>query len=97
MRTIAIIARFFGGVIAMGLLYNLYYLYLDGTLMARPRRFTFCGAAGAASGDAAQAATPPVRFWRLSLDEDAREALRLPDWAVVCVFLVLRAAFWPPR
>jgi hypothetical protein len=45
-RTIAIIARFFDGVTAIGLLYNLYYVYLDGRLMARPRLLTFCNDAG---------------------------------------------------
>jgi hypothetical protein len=49
-------------VIAIGLLYNLYYVYLDGRLMARPRLLTFGGAASAASGDDGQAATPPDCF-----------------------------------
>jgi hypothetical protein len=60
--TIAIISRFLARVVATRLLYNLYCLYLDGTLIARPRLFTLGGAASAASGDAARAATPPVRF-----------------------------------
>jgi hypothetical protein len=61
-RTIAIIARCFDGVIAIGLLYNLYHVYLDGRLMARPQLLTFGGAASAASGDDGQAATPPDCF-----------------------------------
>jgi hypothetical protein len=60
--TIAIIARFFDGVIAIGLLYNLYHVYLDGRLMARPRLLTFGRAAGAASGNNRRAATPPDCF-----------------------------------
>jgi hypothetical protein len=43
--------------------------------MARPRRLSLGGAAGAASGDAARAAATRTRFWGLSFDEDAREAL----------------------
>jgi hypothetical protein len=46
--------------------------------MVRPRELTMGGAASAASGDAARAATPPNRFWRLFLGKDARKALRLP-------------------
>jgi hypothetical protein len=61
-RTIAIIARSFDGVIAIGLLYNLYYVYLDERLMARPQLLTFGRAAGTASGDNGQAATPPDCF-----------------------------------
>jgi hypothetical protein len=57
----------------------MYYLYLDGTLMVRPRRFTLGGAAGAASGDAARAAATRTHFWGLSFDKDTSKALRLPD------------------
>jgi hypothetical protein len=71
----------------------LYYLYFDGTVVVRPRELTLGRAAGAASSDSAWAATPPDRFWRLSLGENAREALRLPVWAAGSNFLVLLAAF----
>jgi hypothetical protein len=59
---------------------NLYYLYLSGRLIVRPRRLIMGGAAGAASRDAARAAAPPMRRWRLCFDKVACEALRLPNW-----------------
>jgi hypothetical protein len=74
-------------------LYNLYYLYLDGTLMVRPRQLTLGGATGAASGDAGRAAATRVHFLGLGLGENAHEALRLPVWAFGCNFLVLSSAF----
>jgi hypothetical protein len=59
--TTAIIARFFSRVIAIRLLYNLYYLYLARTLMGRPRLLSLGRAASAASRDAANAAALPAR------------------------------------
>jgi hypothetical protein len=56
----------------------------------RPQELTLGGAAGAASGDAGTAAAPLERCGRLLFDGGAREALRLPLWAVVDSFLV----FW---
>jgi hypothetical protein len=76
----------------MRLLYNLYHLYLAGTLMKRPRLLSLGRAAGAASDDDATAAALPTRRWRLGFDKDAREALRLPVWVVGCNFLVCWAA-----
>jgi hypothetical protein len=76
---IAIITRFFGGVITMRLLYNLYYLYLAETLMARPRLFNLGGAATTGGGDPSAAAPPPERRARLAFGWDARKALRLLD------------------
>jgi hypothetical protein len=76
---IAIITRFFSGVIATRLLYNLYYLYLAGTLMARPRLFNLGGAATTGGGDPSAAAPPLERRARLAFSWDAREALRLLD------------------
>jgi hypothetical protein len=55
-------------------------------VIARPRRLIFGGAAGAASGDAATAARSRTHFWRLIIDEAAREALRLPSWDVWIAF-----------
>ena len=46
--------------------------------MVRPRRVSFSGAAGAASGDAGTATAPPLGRFDLGLREGAREALRLP-------------------
>jgi len=55
----AIATRFFGGAISMRLVYNSYYLYLAGTLMARPRLFNFCGAATTGGSNPSAAAPPP--------------------------------------
>jgi hypothetical protein len=71
-------------------LYYLLYVYRVGSLTARPLRASLGGGAGTTS---ATAALPPVRFGRLSLNKDAREALRLPVWAIRSDFLVLRSAF----
>jgi hypothetical protein len=60
--TIAIIPIFFDRVIAIGLLYNLYHVYLDRRLIAQPQLLTFSRAASAASRDDRQAATLPNRF-----------------------------------
>jgi hypothetical protein len=54
----------------------------------RPRELTLGGAADVASGDAAQAVATPSRFWRLLVDEDTCEALRLPTWDFCSSFLV---------
>jgi len=75
--TNAIIARFFVVVTLQRRTNHLYYVYLRGTWMARPRRVSFVGAAGAASVDAGTAAAPPLGLFDLGLREGAREALRL--------------------
>jgi hypothetical protein len=88
---IAIVAMFLGAVIATRLLYNLYYLYLAGTLMARPRLFTLGGAAGAASEDPSTPGESTKRRIRLAFGWETHEALRLPVWGCCIAFLVLFA------
>jgi hypothetical protein len=68
----------------MRLLYNFDYLNFDGMLMVRPRLFTL-GEATMGDGDDAAGSTPPPApppRARFRFRWDAREALRLPDWAV---------------
>jgi hypothetical protein len=50
----------------MRLLNNLYYLYFDGTLMARPRLFTLGGAATGAGDNATGSVAPPSPRARLA-------------------------------
>jgi hypothetical protein len=63
----------------------------------RPRELSLSRAAGAASGDAGTAAALPERRGRLLFDRGAREALRLPLWAVVDGFFVFWAAIQAAR
>ena len=76
---------------------NLYYLYLRGMLIVRPRELTLGGAAGAASGDTLTAAAPPARLLGLGFAEGALEALRLPAWAVLDALLVFWASILAAR
>jgi hypothetical protein len=82
------ITRFFDVVTRQRHAIDLYYVYLVGFRMARPRVLTFGGGAGAASGDAGQAATPHLACFGLRTAKGAFEALRLPLWVIVEACLV---------
>jgi hypothetical protein len=74
---------------------NPYYVYLVGFWIAQPRVLTFGGGAGAASGDARQAATLRLACFGSCTAKYAFRALRLPLWVIVEACLVFEQLFWP--
>jgi hypothetical protein len=63
---IAIIARLFSRAIAIRLLNNLYYLYFDKTLIARPQLFTLGRATTGASDNATGSVALLLPYARLA-------------------------------
>jgi hypothetical protein len=82
------ITRFFDVVTRHRRAINLYYVYLVGFQMAWLQVLTFGRGAGAASGDARQAATPRLACFGLRTAKGAFKALRLPLWVIVEACLV---------
>jgi hypothetical protein len=82
------ITRFFDVVTRHRRAINLYYVYLVGFQMAWLQVLTFGRGAGAASGDARQAATPRLACFGLCTAKGAFKALHLPLWVIVEACLV---------